>query len=61
MSQRHEPFHFVTETHVTPIACPYCGAHAHLMRRTPHPDLKAEVRTFKCMDCKKQIGVTVKD
>ena len=64
MPERHQPIEpicFIPETFITPIVCPYCGAHAHLMRRSPHPKLKAEIRTFECIDCKQQTAMTVND
>ena len=61
MTHQHEPIHFIPETFISPIDCPYCGAHAHLMRRSPHPELNCEIRTFECMVCEKQTALTVKD
>jgi hypothetical protein len=38
-------------TYVTPIACPLCGADAHLIRQTYDFAVKAERRTFECKEC----------
>ena len=61
MPQPYQPFTYIQPTYITPIACPYCGANAPLIRRTPHPELKGELRTFECTDCKKQIEMIVKN
>jgi transposase-like protein len=61
MPQPHQPFHYIPQTHITPIVCPHCSASAHLMRRAPHPEIKGEVRTFECKDCGKQTEMTVSD
>ena len=36
------------------VKCPDCGGRADLMRRTPHPTIKGEVRTFECRVCGKK-------
>lgn len=59
MTEKHRSISFLPETHVDADCLPLCGAHAQLMRRPPHPELKAEIRTFECMDCKKQTAMTV--
>ncbi len=61
MPQAHQAFTYIPPTHITPIACPQCGAHAHLIRREYHAELKGELRTFHCSDCKNETVVTVKD
>lgn len=51
-----------TTTTIPPMACG-CGGKAFLMRRTLHPDLfkAAELRTFACGTCAKQIEISVDD
>jgi hypothetical protein len=39
---------------IEPITCPDCGGQADLMRRTLHPKIKCEIRTFECRQCGKQ-------
>jgi transcription elongation factor Elf1 len=46
-------------THIEPITCPHCGGQAYLMRRTLHPKIKGEIRTFECKDCGKQTEKSV--
>jgi len=63
MSQSLQPIHIIPETHITPIDCPRCGAHAHLIRRSPAVtgDGKGELRTFECIQCGEQTETFVKD
>ena len=62
MPQPHQAFTYIQPTHITPIACPHCGAQAHLMLRSPLGDgRKDELRTFKCDDCHKQTEMVVED
>jgi transcription elongation factor Elf1 len=48
-----------SSTYIEPITCPHCGGQAYLMRRTPHPKIKGEIRTFECKDCGKQTEKSV--
>ena len=61
MSQTHQQYGYIPPTHITPIACPRCGSNAHLMRRTPHPELAGELRTFECKDCGAKTEMAVRD
>jgi transposase len=65
MPQPHQPFTYIyvqPPTYLTSIACPHCGANAHLMRRSPLGDgRKGELRTFECKDCNKQTEMIVQD
>ena len=62
MPQPHQPFTYIQPTHITPIACPHCGANAHLMRRSPLGGSRmGELRTFECKDCSKQTEMIVQD
>jgi transcription elongation factor Elf1 len=45
--------------YVEPITCPHCGRQAFIMRRTLHPKIKGEIRTFECKDCGKQTEKSV--
>ena len=45
--------------YITPIACQYCRAEAHLVNLSPHPELNAELRIFECEDCGKQTELIV--
>jgi hypothetical protein len=40
--------------YITPIACQYCRAEAHLINLSRHPEFCVELRTFECEDCGKQ-------
>jgi len=44
----------LVSTHITPIACSFCGDTAHLMRRMPAVtgDGRGEIRTFECIKCR---------
>ncbi len=63
MPQTHQAFTYVAipPTYITPIVCPHCGAHAHLVRREYRFELQGERRTFECDTCKKQIEMTLED
>ncbi len=61
MPQPHQPFSYIPPAYITPIICPYCGGSAPIVRRTPHPAVKGELRTFECRECLKQTEMTVKD
>ena len=61
MPQQHQAFTYIPPTHITPIACAHCGAHAHLVRREYRAELKGERRTFQCSECKAEIEMTVRD
>ena len=61
MPQPHQPFNYIPPAYITPITCPYCGGSAPIVRRTPHPAVKGELRTFECRECLKQTEMTVKD
>jgi len=45
--------------YITPIACKYCGAKAHLIQISDHPELDAELRSFECEECCKQTDLIV--
>jgi|SRR5262249_41837089 len=45
--------------YITPIACKYCGAKAHLIQISFHQELDAELRTFECEECGKQTDLIV--
>jgi DNA-directed RNA polymerase subunit RPC12/RpoP len=44
---------FPVKPRIEPITCPHCGGRADMMRRTPHPAIKGEIRTFECRQCGK--------
>jgi len=45
--------------YITPTACQYCRAKAHLINLSRHPELNAELRIFECEDCGKQTELIV--
>ena len=45
--------------YITPIACQYCRAEAHLIQLSHHPELNAELRTFECEKCGKKTELIV--
>lgn len=59
MPHTHQPLQLFRQSYITPIACPKCGADAHLMRRAPHPDQKGEIRTFECMECGERTEISL--
>jgi len=61
MPQSHQPSTALPllSGHITPIACKYCSAKAHLMQLSTHSELNAELRTFECEECGKQTDVIV--
>jgi len=63
MPQPHQPNQIILPTYITPIDCPKCGAHAHLMRPSPAltGDGKGEIRTFECMKCGEHTKTFIKD
>jgi hypothetical protein len=61
MPQPHQPSPTLSPLsgYITPIACQYCRADAHLINLSRHPELNAELRTFECADCGKQTELIV--
>jgi hypothetical protein len=61
MPQPHHPSPTLSPLsgYITPIACQYCGAEAHLVNLSPHAELNAELRTFECGDCGRQTELIV--
>jgi hypothetical protein len=51
---------FISSVYSTPIECPGCGAHAHLMRRAPS-EIGTELRSFECEVCKQKTDIVVFD
>jgi hypothetical protein len=49
---------FISSTYSTPIKCPGCGEHAHLMHRQGFA-AGAELRTFECVTCNRQTDLIV--
>jgi len=56
--KKHHPRN-VRPTPTEPITCSQCEGQAYLMRRTLHPKIKAEIWTFECKDCGKQMEKSV--
>jgi hypothetical protein len=61
MPQPYQPTPALTPMsgYITPIACQYCRGEARLVNLSPHPELKAELRTFECEGCGKQTELIV--
>jgi len=61
MPQTHQPPTTLSPLsgYITPIACQYCTAEAHLVQLSPHPELNAELRTFQCQECGRQTELIV--
>jgi hypothetical protein len=59
----YQPFTYIPlpPTYIRPVDCSHCGAHAHLVRREYQAELKCELRTFRCINCRKEFELTVKD
>jgi hypothetical protein len=49
---------FVSSIYSTPIECPGCGEHAHLMRREAAAT-GTERRTFECVSCRQKTDIVV--
>jgi hypothetical protein len=49
---------FISSVYDTPIECPGCGEHAHLMRRQPS-DIGTELRSFECVSCRQKTDIVV--
>src|SRR5262249_39579091 len=45
--------------YITPIACQYCTAEAHLAQLSHHPELNAELRIFQCEQCGRETELIV--
>jgi hypothetical protein len=58
MPQPHQPIIYIPQTHIAPIACPYCLADAHLILRSPLPEVKVEICIFECSECGKHTDLT---
>ena len=54
MTQLSTYFAALVTNSITPISCPNCASNAHLVRRSPATtgEVKGEIRTFECSDCK---------
>ena len=61
MPQSHQLFAALPPLsgYITPIACKFCSAKAHLIQFSTHPELNAELRTFECEQCGKQTDMIV--
>ena len=61
MPQPQQPFPTLSPLsgYITPIACQYCRADAHLVHLGRHPELNAELRTFECEACGQQTELIV--
>jgi hypothetical protein len=49
---------FISAVYSTPIKCPDCGEHAHLMHRQ-ETGAGSELRTFECVSCAQKTDLIV--
>jgi hypothetical protein len=61
MPQTHQPSPTLSPPsgYITPIACQYCTAEAHLAQLSHHPELNAELRIFQCLQCGRETELIV--